>query len=166
VIEARQLTTRYGEKTAVNELTFTVKPGVVTGFLGPNGAGKSTTIRMITGPGRARRPARSPSTDAASGTAARSRGRRTLGDRAEAVLPDRPGEPVPTVPQRLSRLTDREVDVLPELAADGSNAEIAERLFVLERPRRRVGRVPGTLGPRDRVQAVVFAYQTGLVPPG
>ena len=43
------LTKRYGEKTAVNDLSFTVNPGVVTGFLGPNGAGKSTTMRMIIG---------------------------------------------------------------------------------------------------------------------
>jgi ABC-2 type transport system ATP-binding protein len=49
VIEARQLTKRYGDKTAVSELTFTVKPGVVTGFLGPNGSGKSTTMRLILG---------------------------------------------------------------------------------------------------------------------
>ncbi len=43
------LTKRYGDKTAVDDLTFTVRPGVVTGFLGPNGAGKSTTMRMILG---------------------------------------------------------------------------------------------------------------------
>ncbi|MGF1425738.1 ABC transporter ATP-binding protein [Kitasatospora sp. LaBMicrA B282] len=49
MIEAQQLTKRYGEKTAVDRLDFTVKPGVVTGFLGPNGAGKSTTMRMIVG---------------------------------------------------------------------------------------------------------------------
>jgi ABC-2 type transport system ATP-binding protein len=49
VIEVRGLTKRYGEKTAVDGLTFTVKPGVVTGFLGPNGAGKSTTMRMVLG---------------------------------------------------------------------------------------------------------------------
>ena len=49
MIEARGLTKRYGEKTAVDDLTFTVSPGVVTGFLGPNGAGKSTTMRMILG---------------------------------------------------------------------------------------------------------------------
>jgi ABC-2 type transport system ATP-binding protein len=49
VIEARCLTKRYGDKTAVDNLSFTVRPGVVTGFLGPNGAGKSTTIRMILG---------------------------------------------------------------------------------------------------------------------
>ena len=43
------LTKVYGQKTAVKELTFTVRPGRVTGFLGPNGAGKSTTMRMIVG---------------------------------------------------------------------------------------------------------------------
>ena len=49
MIEARELTKRYGDKTVVDELSFTVKPGEVTGFLGPNGAGKSTTMRMIVG---------------------------------------------------------------------------------------------------------------------
>jgi ABC-2 type transport system ATP-binding protein len=49
VIEAHGLTKRYGDKTAVSDLTFQVRPGIVTGFLGPNGAGKSTTIRLILG---------------------------------------------------------------------------------------------------------------------
>ncbi|MEU0794133.1 ATP-binding cassette domain-containing protein [Amycolatopsis sp. NPDC005961] len=49
MIEAHQLTKRYGEKTAVDRLDFTVRPGAVTGFLGPNGAGKSTTMRLIVG---------------------------------------------------------------------------------------------------------------------
>jgi ABC-2 type transport system ATP-binding protein len=49
MIEAHELTKRYGEKTAVDRLSFTVRPGRVTGFLGPNGAGKSTTMRMIVG---------------------------------------------------------------------------------------------------------------------
>ena len=49
MIEARGLTKRYGDKVAVDGLSFTVRPGVVTGFLGPNGAGKSTTMRMILG---------------------------------------------------------------------------------------------------------------------
>src|SRR5262244_3510519 len=48
-IEIRALTKRYGPTTAVSDLTFTVRPGTVTGFLGPNGAGKSTTMRMILG---------------------------------------------------------------------------------------------------------------------
>lgn len=49
MIEARSLSKRYGPKLAVDGVTFTVEPGVVTGFLGPNGAGKSTTMRMIMG---------------------------------------------------------------------------------------------------------------------
>jgi len=49
VIEAQGLTKRYGDKTAVDGISFSVRPGLVTGFLGPNGAGKSTTMRMIVG---------------------------------------------------------------------------------------------------------------------
>ena len=49
MIEARGLTKRYGSRLAVDDLNFTVKPGIVTGFLGPNGAGKSTTMRLILG---------------------------------------------------------------------------------------------------------------------
>ena len=49
MIEANHLTKRYGKTVAVDEVSFTVKPGQVTGFLGPNGAGKSTTMRMILG---------------------------------------------------------------------------------------------------------------------
>ncbi|MET8701900.1 ATP-binding cassette domain-containing protein [Kitasatospora sp. NPDC004723] len=49
MIEARSLTKRYENKRAVDDLTFDVRPGIVTGFLGPNGAGKTTTMRMILG---------------------------------------------------------------------------------------------------------------------
>lgn len=49
MIEARDLTKRFGNKVAVDRLSFTVQAGRVTGFLGPNGAGKSTTMRMILG---------------------------------------------------------------------------------------------------------------------
>jgi ABC-2 type transport system ATP-binding protein len=49
VIEATGLSKRYGAKTAVDDLSFVVRPGVVTGFLGPNGAGKSTTMRLLLG---------------------------------------------------------------------------------------------------------------------
>lgn len=49
MIISEHLTKRYGEKNAVKDLSFTVRPGVVTGFLGPNGAGKSTTMRMLVG---------------------------------------------------------------------------------------------------------------------
>ncbi len=49
MIEVRNLTKRYGDQLAVQDLTFTVEPGVVTGFLGPNGSGKSTTMRLVLG---------------------------------------------------------------------------------------------------------------------
>jgi ABC-2 type transport system ATP-binding protein len=49
MIEAQGLSKRYGDKLAVDDLSFTVRPGIVTGFLGPNGAGKSTTMRLILG---------------------------------------------------------------------------------------------------------------------
>ncbi|MDP9093839.1 MAG: ATP-binding cassette domain-containing protein [Actinomycetota bacterium] len=49
MIKAENLTKRYGDKVAVDGLSFTVRPGVITGFLGPNGAGKSTTMRIILG---------------------------------------------------------------------------------------------------------------------
>src|SRR3569833_450584 len=49
MIEVRSLSKRYGPTLAVDELSFAVRPGVVTGFVGPNGAGKSTSLRMILG---------------------------------------------------------------------------------------------------------------------
>lgn len=49
MIEVQNLTKRFGSTTAVDQLSFTVKPGIVTGFLGPNGAGKTTTMRVILG---------------------------------------------------------------------------------------------------------------------
>ena len=49
MIEANGLTKNYGEKRAVDNLSFTIQPGAVTGFLGPNGSGKSTTMRLILG---------------------------------------------------------------------------------------------------------------------
>ncbi len=49
MIEAHELTKRYGDETAVHTLSFTIAPGTVTGFLGPNGAGESTTMRLIMG---------------------------------------------------------------------------------------------------------------------
>lgn len=49
MIQAQELTKRYGAKTVVDRVSFTVQPGQVTGFLGPNGAGKSTTMKMVVG---------------------------------------------------------------------------------------------------------------------
>jgi ABC-type Na+ transport system ATPase subunit NatA len=48
-ISAHELTKRYGHVTVVDRLSFTARPGAITGFLGPNGAGKSTTLRMLLG---------------------------------------------------------------------------------------------------------------------
>ncbi|MGW7089450.1 ABC transporter ATP-binding protein [Streptomyces sp. NPDC054871] len=67
MIRAYELTKRYGDKTVVDDLSFTVHPGTVTGFLGPNGAGKSTTMRMLLG------------------LDAPTRGRSTVGDRTYAT---------------------------------------------------------------------------------
>src|SRR5215218_5235035 len=53
LVQAQGLTKRYGGRAAVDDLSFTVRPGRVTGFLGPNGAGKTTTLRMILGLARA-----------------------------------------------------------------------------------------------------------------
>ena len=49
MIEIEHLTKRFGSTLAVDDISFTVRPGLVTGFLGPNGAGKSTTMRMVLG---------------------------------------------------------------------------------------------------------------------
>ena len=49
MIEAHDLVKRYGATVAVSDLSFSIRPGMVTGFLGPNGAGKTTTMRMILG---------------------------------------------------------------------------------------------------------------------
>ena len=65
------------------------------------------------------------------------------------------------------QLTEREAEVLTELAKGLSNAEIAEKLFVSETTvKTHVGRVLTKLDVRDRVQAVVMAYETGVVRPG
>ncbi|QGV79809.1 ABC transporter ATP-binding protein [Streptomyces ficellus] len=69
MIRAHELTKRYGGRTVVQDLSFTVRPGTVTGFLGPNGAGKSTTMRMLLG------------------LDAPTRGRATIGGRAYADHP-------------------------------------------------------------------------------
>ena len=88
---------------------------------------------------------------------------RRLLDRFAAVLPDPHAAP----PGDLSALTDREREVLVQVARGLSNAEIARELRVSETTvKTHVGHVLTKLGLRDRVQAVVLAYETGLVRPG
>ena len=73
MIEASGLTKRYGDRLAVDGLSFQVRPGRVTGFLGPNGAGKSTTMRLILGldaPSRRRRDRQRQALPGAAGAAA------------------------------------------------------------------------------------------------
>jgi DNA-binding NarL/FixJ family response regulator len=90
---------------------------------------------------------------------------RRLLERFAAHLPSGSEESAPN--QRLSLLTEREREVLIELARGLSNAEIADRLYLSEATvKTHVGRILPKLGLRDRVQAVVFAYETGLVRPG
>jgi DNA-binding NarL/FixJ family response regulator len=87
---------------------------------------------------------------------------RRLLDRFAHALPDAPGEP----PPELASLTERELEVLGMLASGLSNAELAERLFLSEATvKTHVSSILRKLGLRDRVQAVVLAYQAGLVRP-
>ena len=139
MIEARGLSKRYGDKLAVDDLSFTVRPGRVTGFLGPNGAGNGDSVVA-------------PSTT-----------RRLIG----RFLPHLPA--TEGVPDRkdLAELTVREREVLAEVGSGLSNTEIAALLHISEATvKTHVGHIMAKLGLRDRIQAVVYVYETGLVRPG
>ncbi|WP_194893670.1 response regulator [Catenulispora pinisilvae] len=84
-----------------------------------------------------------------------------------ADFTQRPPTPVPAVSHRLAELTPREAEVLRLIARGLSNAEISDLLFIAEQTTKtHVGRILMKLGLRDRVQAVVLAYESGLVEPG
>ena len=115
MIEARGLTKRYGDKVAVDGLSFTVRPGIVTGFLGPNGAGKSTTMRMILGldrPTGGTRHGQRPALRATCRTAAR--GRRAARGARRAHVPLRVQPPAARSP-RPTASRARRVDEVIEL---------------------------------------------------
>ena len=154
LIEVEGLSKRFGKTQAVNDLCFTAKPGLVTGFLGPNGAGKSTTLRALLGlvhqDARRRHGARAVAT--ASSTAPS----RTVGAVLEAIrVPSRTLGPQPPArpraaarPRRHSRV--EEVLALVELsgAREAARRRLLARHAAAARARRRAARRPGGARPR------------------
>jgi ABC-2 type transport system ATP-binding protein len=126
VIEVRQLTKRYGKTAAVNDLTFTVRPGHVTGFLGPNGAGKSTTLRLILG---LNQPSSGTSTVDGRPFQGRARGLRHVG----ALLDAQDVHPGRTAVAHLSALARS--NAIPQRQVD----EVLDEVGLASVARRRVG---------------------------
>jgi ABC-2 type transport system ATP-binding protein len=132
MIEARALTKRYGDIVAVDDLTFTVRPGLVTGFLGPNGAGKTTTMKMILG------------------LAAPTRGTVTVGGRRYLDLP---------APMRhVGTLLDARA-VPGSRTADEHLLSLAQSNGI---SRRRVGEVLGTVGLDKAARRRVGTFSLGM----
>ncbi|KHL15843.1 ABC-2 type transport system ATP-binding protein [Mumia flava] len=137
MIEVQNLTKRYGDTLAVDDISFTCKPGSVTGFLGPNGAGKSTTLRMLTG--------LTPATS----------GRATIGGHAYRAIPN-PGTQVGVLldaSAQHSGRTGREVLTIAAKTMGLPDSRVDEMLAVVglspKEARRRVGNY--SLGMRQRL---------------
>ena len=91
---------------------------------------------------------------------------RRLIEKYAHLLPSRPDAGTAATDPRLAALTDREREVLQAIARGWTNSEIADRLYLAESTvKTHIGRVLAKIGARDRVQAVIFAYDAGLVRP-
>jgi ABC-type branched-subunit amino acid transport system ATPase component len=171
VIEVTGLTKVYGRTRAVDDLSFTVRPGQVTGFLGPNGAGKSTTMRMILGldrptAGRATVDGR-PYRDQPAPLRARPTSRWSAMPVEDGIAATRR---IVAAGARTDHIRPRRVRVRG--AARGRQWLPAQGRAT-GRPALRdatvkthVGRILTKLDLRDRVQVVVFAYERGVVSRG
>ena len=149
MITVEALTKRYGGFTAVDDVTFTARPGRVTGFLGPNGAGKSTTMRVMVG-----------LTPPTSGTA-------TVSGRHFADLPNpglevgvlldasaqhagRTGREILTIAQRTMRLPARRVDEMLEVVSLTSEETTRRVRHYSLGMRQRLGIATALIGDRPR----------------
>ena len=144
MIEVRGLTKRYGDVLAVDDLTFDVEPGKVTGFLGPNGAGKSTTMRMMLGLDR---PTTGTATVNGRSFAAYDKPLREVGALldAGAVHPGRTGRSHLRVAARSNGIATRRVDEVIEQVGLGSAARRRIKEYSLG-TRQRLGIAAALLG--------------------